>query len=197
MGKLNSLIHDPDRPVQVTYAVLLLYISLAIGIVTMFFLQPWVQYLILGVCMASMATLYKFIVDINKPYEGLWIVKPSPFEKLHARLLAVELVYDDFEKSGNIRETIQVYKNDPFRVILCSPPARHRWPAKASIADSDVVRQQRREKGESSTWSFKALREGETWVSMKLEHPDDVDEAKEWAFCLTVAVRDQERSRQP
>ena len=114
---------------------------------------------------------------------------------------SVEVSCDDFMKDQHISKEVEVSVGDSFTVALCSNPTTgFLWSESAEISDETVVKQVDHkflppgEKGVvgasgKEVWTFKALKEGESTISMEYSRPWKGGEKGEWTFQLTVVVK--------
>jgi len=117
----------------------------------------------------------------------------------------VEVSCDDFYKLQHISQEVGVAVGDSFTVTLCSNPTTgFLWSESAQISDQSVLEQLGREfvppeyKGDKppppgtpgqEIWTFKALKAGESTISMEYSRPWEGGEKGEWTFALTVTVK--------
>jgi inhibitor of cysteine peptidase len=136
----------------------------------------------------------------SRPWEGgqqgLWnftlaVIVGSP--------LAVSVTCDVFEAQGNVTRAVQAAVGDTFMVTLCSNPTTgFSWGENARISDPGVVQQTGHQYQAPTTeltgapgneiWTFKALKTGQTTVSMEYSRPWEGGEKGVWNFKLTAAV---------
>jgi len=116
---------------------------------------------------------------------------------------SVDVSCDDFYELQHISQAVDVAVGDSFTVTLCSNPTTgFQWSELADIGDQTVLQQidHRLETPEGQeppapgspgkeVWTFKALEEGKSSVSMAYSRPWQGGEKGEWTFDLTVVVR--------
>jgi len=118
---------------------------------------------------------------------------------------SVEVSCDDFMNAQHISKEVEVNVGDALTVVLCSNPTTgFRWSESAIISNQTVIEQTGHEfvspeaKGNISPapgtpgqeiWTFKALEEGESAISMEYSRPWEGGEKGEWTFVLTVTVK--------
>jgi len=112
----------------------------------------------------------------------------------------MEVSCDDFTKKQHISKEVKVAVDGSLTVTLCSNPTTGRqWPESAEISDQTVLRQTDHElvmPGPESPpgtpgkeiWTFKALKAGESTISMEWSQPWEGGVKAEWTFDLTVVV---------
>jgi len=115
----------------------------------------------------------------------------------------VEVSCDDFMADKHISKEVEVAVGDSFTVTLCSNPTTgFLWSEAAEISDQTVLQQtdHKFEAPETTeppiegapgkeVWTFKALKEGTSTVSMEYSRPWEGGEKGEWTFVLTVVVK--------
>ena len=120
-------------------------------------------------------------------------------------LKQVDVSCDDFYKQAAISQEVAVAVGDSFTVTLCSNPTTgFLWSESAQISDLSVLEQLGHEfvppeyKGDKppppgtpgqEIWTFKALKAGESTISMEYSRPWEGGEKGEWTFALTVTVK--------
>ena len=116
---------------------------------------------------------------------------------------SIEVACDDFYQQKHITRELEVAVGDTFKVILCSNPTTgFLWSESAQIGDPTVVEQTEHEfiTPESETpppvgtpgqeiWTFKALKEGTSTISLEYSRPWEGGEKGEWLFDMTVVVK--------
>jgi len=114
---------------------------------------------------------------------------------------AIDVSYDDFMNLQHISQETEVAVDDSFTVTLGSNPAStgFQWSESAQISDQTVLQQTNHEfvppEGDvpgaagEEVWTFQALKEGESTISMEYSRPWEEDEEATWTFNLTVTVR--------
>ena len=112
----------------------------------------------------------------------------------------IEASCDEFYQQPAISKEVEVAVGDSFRVILCSNPTTGFQWSEAQVSDQTVLKQTDHSfvpPGETGivgaagqdVWTFKALKEGESTVSMEYSRPWEGGEKIEWTFTLTVTVK--------
>lgn len=112
---------------------------------------------------------------------------------------AVQVSCEEFEKNNQISRAIEVPAGSTFTLSLCSNPTTGFGWEEAKIADGAVVKQASR-RSEAATagkvgspgqevWTFSALKQGETAISMAYSRPWQGGEKGVWTVTLTVRVK--------
>ena len=118
--------------------------------------------------------------------------------------VSVDVSCDDFYKQAAISKEVAVAVGDSFTVTLCSNPTTgFEWES-AQISDQTVLKQVDHEfvppedlgdrppppgsPGEE-VWTFKALKEGTSTISMEYSRPWEGGEKGAWKFDLTATVK--------
>lgn len=107
---------------------------------------------------------------------------------------------EDFTKVNHLKHEVTVAVDDSLTVTLCSNPSTgFQWAESAQIDDQAVLEQlsYKYEAPEGdvpgapglAVWTFKALEEGQTTVSMEYSQPWEDGSKAEWTFDLTVTVK--------
>jgi len=126
----------------------------------------------------------------------LFACSPAP------KQVAVEASCDDFMKQQHISQEVEVAAGDSLTVTLCSNPTTgFEWES-AKISDQTVLQQVDHKfiSPESEpppppgtpgqeVWTFKALKKGESTISIDYSRPWEGGEKGEWTFVLTVTVK--------
>jgi len=117
---------------------------------------------------------------------------------------SLEVPCDDFMKQGAISKEVEVAVDGSLTVTLCSNPTTgFQWSESAQISDQTVLEQLSHKfvgpESEPSppppgtpgqeVWTFKALKEGNSTISMEYSRPWEGGEKGEWTFVLTVVVK--------
>jgi len=124
-------------------------------------------------------------------------VSPAPNK------VSVELTCDDFMNQQHISKQFEIQAGGSLTVTLCSNPTTgFRWSESAQISDQTVLQQTAHELvGPQSepppppgtpgqeVWTFQALKEGKSTVSLEYSRPWEGGEKGAWTFVLTVVVR--------
>jgi len=113
----------------------------------------------------------------------------------------VEVSCDEFMNVKHISKEIEVNAGDSFKVTLCSNPTTgFEWSESAQIGDQAVVKQvnhkftapknkQLAGAAGQEIWTFRALQEGTTTISMEYSQPWEGGTKVEWTFELTVVIK--------
>jgi len=116
--------------------------------------------------------------------------------------VSIEASCDDFYDQAAISKEVAVAVGDSFTVTLCSNPSTSfQWWESAQISDNTVLQQTDHQfvmahreplpppgtPGEE-VWTFKALKEGSSTISVEYSQPWEGGEEGEWTFVLTVVV---------
>jgi len=130
--------------------------------------------------------------------------KPQPTTTEQA---SIEVSCNDFMETPNISRELEVAVGEVFTVTLCSNPTTgFQWSESVQISDPTVLEQvdhkfvapEAKGKGNKppapgtpsqEIWTFKALKEGESTISMEYSRPWEGGEKGEWTFVLTVTVK--------
>jgi len=128
--------------------------------------------------------------------------KPQPTTTGQA---SIEVSCNEFMKTHHISRELEVAVGEVFTVTLCSNPTTgFQWSESAQISDPTVLEQvdhkfvapEAKGKGPPAPgtpgqeiWTFKALKEGESTISMEYSQPWEGGEKGEWTFALTVVVK--------
>ena len=119
--------------------------------------------------------------------------------------VSVDASCADFYESQHISKEVEVAVGDSFTVTLCSNASTGlRWTELAEIGDQTVVEQVDHkyvalsEEGKKppppgtpgeEVWTFNALKQGKSTISMEYGQPWESGEKAAWTFVLTVAVK--------
>jgi len=118
--------------------------------------------------------------------------------------VSVNVSCDDFTKLQHISKEVTVAVGDSFTVTLCSNPSTGRDWESPQISDQTMLQQSEHKfmppeaKDDKppapgtpgkEIWTFKALKKGETTVSMEWSQPWEGGVKAEWTFNLTVVVK--------
>jgi len=112
---------------------------------------------------------------------------------------------DDFMKNQHISKEVAVPVDGSLTVTLCSNPTTgFQWVESAQMSDQTILQQISHEfvapaaKGDEppapgtagqEIWTFKALKEGTSTISMEYSRPWEGGEKGGWTFDLTVTVK--------
>jgi predicted secreted protein len=112
----------------------------------------------------------------------------------------VDISCDDFTNNNHIRSTVQVGIGNTITVTLCSNPTTgFQWSETAEISTSGILEQVNHEfvppeqtgvtggYGQE-VWTFKALKQGTSTISIEYSRPWEGGEKGEWTYALTVTV---------
>jgi len=120
---------------------------------------------------------------------------------------SVQASCDDFMKDQHISKQVEVPVNGSLTVTLCSNPTTgFQWSESAQISDQAVLQQTDHKfmpppeavgcapppppgAAGKEIWTFKALKQGESTISMEYSRPWEGGEKATWTFVLTVVVR--------
>ena len=112
--------------------------------------------------------------------------------------ISVDVSCDDFAASQNITDEVEIGVGDSLKVTLCSNPTTGFAWSEAQISDEAVLEQTNHEfvapeedlvgAPGKDVWTFKALEQGATNVSMEYGQPWEGGEKASWTFVLTVDV---------
>lgn len=118
--------------------------------------------------------------------------------------VSVDVSCADFYEFQHVSKEVEVAVGDSFTVTLCSNPSTGlRWAELAEISDQTVVEQvdhkyvappEKRGPPPPGTpgeevWTFKALKEGKSTLSMEYGQPWEGGTKADWTFVLTVVVK--------
>jgi inhibitor of cysteine peptidase len=128
----------------------------------------------------------------------LWLFACSPAPKP----VSVDVSCDEFYESKHISRNVEVPAVATFKVILCSNPTTGFQWEEARISDPTMVEELSHEfvTPESKpppppgtpgqdVWTFKALKAGESTISVDYGRPWEGGEKGEWTFVLNVVVQ--------
>jgi len=118
--------------------------------------------------------------------------------------VSVNVSWDDFKKEQHISKEVKVLVDGSLTIALYSCPAEgRRWSESAQISEQTILQQTDHKlvmpKSEpppppgtpgQEVWTFKALRKGESTISMEYTHPwEGGEEEAMLTFALTVVVK--------
>ena len=118
-----------------------------------------------------------------------------------SQVRSVDVSCDDFMSNQHISREAEVAVGDLFRVTLCSNQTTgFSWSELVQIGDETIVEQMGHEfvapqNGQlvgaagQEVWTFKALKEGTTSISVEYSQPWEDGTKAEWTFELTVTVK--------
>jgi len=126
-------------------------------------------------------------------------VSPAPNK------VSVAVTCDDFMNQKHISKQFEIQTGGSLTLTLCSNPTTgFLWSEMAQISDQTVLKQVDHEfvppedlgdrppppgsPGEE-VWTFKALKEGTSTISMEYSRPWEGGEKAEWTFVLTITVK--------
>ena len=112
----------------------------------------------------------------------------------------IDISFDDFQVTHHITKNIETSVGDTFTISLFSNRTTgFQWPDLAKIANQNIIKQINHvyEPPESDVpgapgkevFTFEALREGKTTISMEYSQPWEGGIKAEWTFSLDVFVR--------
>ena len=117
-----------------------------------------------------------------------------------SREASLEIPCDDFSRDQHFTWEVRVNRGDSVVVTLCSNPTTgYQWSESAQVSDEAVLRQTDHEYKPAEdknivggagreVWTFKALDQGTTTVSMEYSRPWEGGEKGLWTFIATVTV---------
>lgn len=118
--------------------------------------------------------------------------------------VSVEASCNDFYDRQHISKKVEVAAGDSFVVTLCSNPSTGREWEPPQVSDKTILSLTDHERVGPETegdrppapgtpgkeiWTFKALKKGETTISMEWSQPWEGGVKAEWTFDLTVVVK--------
>ncbi len=118
-----------------------------------------------------------------------------------AKPVSVEVSCNDFYDQNHISKAVEVAAGDSFTVTLCfNPTTGFIWSEQGQIGDQAVLQQTDHKfvapegtevvgAAGKEVWTFKAVKKGETTVSMEYGRPWEGGERGTWTFTLTVVVK--------
>ena len=116
---------------------------------------------------------------------------------------SVEASCDEFMKSQHISKEVEVLADGSLTVTLCSNPSTgFQWSETAQISDQTVLQQTGHKyvtkeyktppppgTPGQEVWTFKALKEGTSTMSLEYSRPWNPADIGYWTFKLTVTVK--------
>ena len=117
-----------------------------------------------------------------------------------SKQVPLEITCDHFTEDQHFTWEVEVNAGDLVAVTLCSNPTTgFQWTELAQISDQNVIEQvdHKYEPAEEKNivggagkevWTFKALREGTTEVSMEYSRPGEGGDKGHWTFVAIVTV---------
>ena len=116
---------------------------------------------------------------------------------------SVDVSCDDFIKLQQISKEVEAAVGGSFTVTLCSNPSTgFQWSETAQISDPTVLEQAEHKyvvkeyktppppgTPSKEQWTFKALKEGKSTISVEYSQPWEGGEKGTWTFVLTVVVK--------
>lgn len=116
------------------------------------------------------------------------------------QISSIDISFDDFQVTHYITKNIETSVGDTFTISLFSNRTTgFQWPDLATIANQNIIKQINHvyEPPESDVpgapgkevFTFEALREGKTTISMEYSQPWEGGIKAEWTFGLDVFVR--------
>ena len=117
--------------------------------------------------------------------------------------VSVDASCDDFTKLQHISQEVEVAVDGSLTVTLCSNPTTgFQWAESAQISDQTILQQTDHKwvvpepepppppgTPSQQVWTFKALKEGESTISVDYSRPWEGGEKGAWTFVLTVVVK--------
>jgi inhibitor of cysteine peptidase len=128
---------------------------------------------------------------------SLFLVNCAPVSTLKS----MEVSCDTFSAQSHVTKQAEVGVGDTFTVALCSNASTgFSWSEAARISDSKVVQQVEHKvipPGQTGlvgaagqeAWTFKALKQGTSTISMEYGRPWEGGEKGQWTFELAVSVK--------
>lgn len=116
----------------------------------------------------------------------------------------VDIDCDAFYDLPDQVDRIEMSVGDSFTITLCSNPTTgYNWGEDADVSNGEVIRQDRQEfnapgvggdapvagAAGTHTWTFSALRAGESVIAFEYSQPWEGGEKNTWTFTLTVVVK--------
>jgi len=116
---------------------------------------------------------------------------------------SIEVSCDDFISTKHISQKIKVNAGDSLKVVLCSNPSTgFQWSETAEISDQNILEQVDHKlvmpesepppppgTPSQEVWTFKALNEGKSTISLEYSQSWEGGEKGEWTYTLTVTVK--------
>jgi len=137
---------------------------------------------------------------IVKPVVKL-TVRPEKPQQADTEQALIEVSCEDFISNQHISKEAEVAVGELFKVSLCSNQTTgFNWSELAQIGDQTIIEQlghkfippQNKQligAAGQEIWTFKALKEGTTTISMEYSQPWEGGMKAEWTFELTVTVK--------
>jgi len=120
------------------------------------------------------------------------------------RLDPISVSCDEFSANHNMSKEVQLIAGSSVTVALCSNPTTGFQWGQAQVADPTILAETDHEfvePGQSAggqplmgasgqdVWTFKALKKGNTTISIDYSRPWEGGEKAEWTFNLTIIVK--------
>jgi predicted secreted protein len=121
--------------------------------------------------------------------------------------IEISATCDDFRFNNHITESVKLGVHGQLEITLCSNPSTgYQWPESAEISDPTVLWQI----GHTSLaggsgamgapgqerWTFQALREGKSTISLQYGRPWEGTGADNWTFQVNVTVISEEKDQE-
>jgi len=120
----------------------------------------------------------------------------------------VEISCDEFYDNHNIDTILEVQEGETFQVKLCSNPSTgFKWGEEAQISDPSILKQEEHifigPESEpppppgtpgQEIWTFKALQQGSSKISLEYSRPWEGGEKGEWTCTIEVVVKESSTS---
>lgn len=116
------------------------------------------------------------------------------------QMSSLDISFDDFQVTHHITKEVETSVGDTFKISLFSNRTTgFQWPDLAEIADQTILKQIDHVYKPPETdvpgapgkeeFTFEAIREGKTSISMEYSQPWESGIKAEWTFSLDVSVR--------
>jgi len=137
---------------------------------------------------------------IVKPVVKL-LIRPEKSQQADTEQALIEISCDDFTSNQHINKEAEVAVGELFKVALCSNQTTgFKWSELAQIGDQTIIEQlghkfvppQNKQlvgAAGQEIWTFKALKEGMTTISVEYSQPWEGGMKAEWTFELTMTVK--------
>jgi len=114
--------------------------------------------------------------------------------------VSVEVTCEEFEAQPSISRNLEVINGATFKVILCSTPASgFKWQDEAEISKESILEQVSHivevtsfaDVSSHEVWTFKALKEGKSSITLEYDRPWASGNQSFWTFNLNLIVTDE------
>ena len=113
---------------------------------------------------------------------------------------SLEISCDDFTENQHISKEVAVVIDGTVKVTLCSNPSTgFSWSENAEVSNPTVLEQTDHQfispekdmpgAAGKEVWTFEALKEGVSTITLEYSRPWEEGEKGEWTFNLTVTVK--------